>query len=82
MAEDIYGPSVLYLQGNKFCHKLQHVYPIIVPNVPKGILDRYKNATLCYDLMHINSIGFLNTISRHILFSTGSMVKNRNVKII
>ena len=58
MAEDIYGPSVPHLQGKTVLHKVQHVEPIIVPNFPKGTLDRYKNATLCCDLMHINGIGF------------------------
>ena len=32
--------------------------------------------------MHINGIGLLNTILRHILFATGSMIKNRKVKKI
>ena len=32
--------------------------------------------------MHINDIGFLNTISRHIMFATGSMIKNRKINNI
>ena len=32
--------------------------------------------------MHINGIGFLITISRHIMFATGSMIKNRKVEHI
>ena len=32
--------------------------------------------------MHINGIGFLNTISRHIMFATVSMIKNRKVEHI
>ena len=32
--------------------------------------------------MHINGIGFINTISRHILFATESMIKNIKVKNI
>ena len=32
--------------------------------------------------MHINGIGFLNNISRHIMFATGSMIKNRKVEHI
>ena len=46
MSEDIYVPSVPHLQGKKVRHKVQHVYPTIVPNFPKGNLDRQKNATL------------------------------------
>ena len=32
--------------------------------------------------MHINVIGLLNTISRHIIFATGSMIKNRKIENI
>ena len=32
--------------------------------------------------MHINGIGFFNTISRHIMFAPGSMIKNRKVEHI
>ena len=32
--------------------------------------------------MHINGISFLNTISRHIMFATGSMIKNRKIENI
>ena len=71
-----------HLQGKKVHHKIHNVEPIIVPNPPKGILDRYNKVTLrCY-LMHINGIGFLKTIYRHIIFDTGRMIKNRKVKNI
>ena len=56
--------------------------PIIVKNLPKGILYRYNNITLFCDLMHINGIGLMDTISQHILFATGIMIKNRKVSNI
>ena len=80
MAEDVCGPSVPHLQGKTFHYKIQNVEPIILTNTPQGILDIYKNVPLCYDLMHINDIGFLNTISQHIMFSIVSMIKNRKLK--
>ena len=79
MAEDIYWPSVPHFQGKTLRHKIQHVEPIIVPNVPKVILDKYMKVNLCYDLMHINVIGFLNTIPQNDIFVTGSMIKNQKV---
>ena len=82
MSDEIYGPSVPHLQGKNVHYKVQNMELIIVPNTPKGILDRYNNVTLCYDLMNINGIGFLNTIPRQILFSTVSMIKNWKVKNI
>ena len=63
MDEDIYGPSVTHLQVKTVSHKAHNFDPIIIPKFLKSILDRYKKVTLCCDLMHINGIGFLNTIS-------------------
>ena len=63
MVEHIYEPNVSYLQGKTVHHKLQHVDPVVVMEVPKGILDRYTNVTLCLNLMYINGFGFLSTIS-------------------
>ena len=63
MSEDIYGSNVPQLQYKTVLHKVQHVEPIMVPNIIKGILDRYNKVTLCCELMHINVIGFLNNIS-------------------
>ena len=80
MAEDIYGPSVPNLQGKTFRHNIQHVIPIIIPNIPNRILDKYKKVILCYDLMYINGIDFLSNISRHIMFATGSMIKYWKIK--
>ena len=53
--------------------------PVKITNVPKTILDNYKEFNICCDLMHINGIGFLKAISQHIMFATESMIKNRKV---
>ena len=82
MAEDIYGHSVPNLKGKTVQIKIQHFEPVKITSVPKTILDKYKEVTICCDLMHINGIDFLNTISRHIMFATGSMIKNRKVEHI
>ena len=75
MAEDIKGPSVPYLQGKPVLQKVHNVEPVIVLNGTEGNRDRYNSITLFCDLMHINSIGFPNTIYQKILFTKGSMVK-------
>ena len=79
MAEDIYGPSIPQLKGKKVRRNIQHVEPVKITRVPKTILDKYKEVTICCDLMHINGIGFLNTISWHIMFATGSMIKTEKL---
>ena len=40
---------------------------------------RSSQATM---LMHINGIGFLDTISRHIMFSTEIMIKNQKLRTL
>ena len=82
MVEDIYGPSIPHLKSKTVRRKVQHVDPAKITSVPKTILDKYKEVTICCDLMHTNVIDFLNTISRHIMFATGSMIKNRKVEHI
>ena len=82
MDEDIYGPSVPHSQGKTVWHKIPYVEPVMVTSVPKEVLEKHKKITLCFNLIHINNIGFLNTISLHIMFATGSMIKNRKTKNI
>ena len=53
MAEDIYGPSIPHLKGK----------PVKITSVPKTIIFKYEEVTIYCDLVHINEIVFLNTIS-------------------
>ena len=82
MDEDIYGPSIPHLKDKTVRRKVQHVEPVKITSAPKTILDKYKWVTIFCDLMHINRISFLNIISRHIMFATRSMIKNRKVEHI
>ena len=56
--------------------------PVKITSVPKTILDKYKEVTILCDLMHINGVGFLNTILCHIMFSIVSMINNRKIENI
>ena len=82
MAEDIYGPSIPHLKVKTVRRKIQHVEPVKIASVPQTILDNYKEVTILCDPMYINGSGLLNTISWHIMFATGSMIKNRKVEHI
>ena len=82
MAEDIYGPIISHIKGKTVRRKIQHVEPVNITSVPKNILDKYKEVTIFCDFMHINVIGFLDTISQHIMFAIGSMIKNRKIENI
>ena len=38
--------------------------------IPKSILESNKNITLSIDIMYVNKIPFVTTISRHVEFTT------------
>ena len=56
--------------------------PVKIKIVPQTIIYNYKEVTICCELMYINGLDFLNTISRHIMFDTGSMIKDPKTKNI
>ena len=82
MAEDIYVPSIPHPKGKTVRHKIQHAELVKITIFPKTIIDKYKEVAICCDLIHINGIGFLNTISRNIMFSAGSLIKKRKIENI
>ena len=55
--------------------KTPHIRGEILP-LPTTILERYKNTTLAGDIMFINVIRFINTISRHVNFMTAEHIAN------
>jgi hypothetical protein len=44
--------------------------------VPQEILSLYRKVTLCVDIMYVNKIAFLVTISCHLKFATIEMIAN------
>ena len=80
MDDYIYGPSIPHLKVKTVCCKIQHVEHVDITSVPKTILGKYEEVTIFCDLIHINGIVFLSTISRHIMFSIGSIIKNRKIE--
>ena len=58
-----------------------HVKCELMP-VPKDILSLYRAVTMCIDIMFINKLPFLVTVSRHIKFTTIKMLTNRQEQAI
>jgi hypothetical protein len=74
--EAIFGPKVNSLKGNKtLCHGELHVESDLSP-IPHDILSLYCKVTLCVDIMYVNKIPFLLTISRNIKFATIKLLAN------
>ena len=49
---------------------------------PKTILERYKSVALAGDIMFINSIYFISTISRHVNFMTAEHIANAEASML
>jgi Reverse transcriptase (RNA-dependent DNA polymerase)/Zinc knuckle len=75
VAEDIFGTDIGILKG-----KTTRTSGIAVggkPNtLPNTILDHYRDITLAVDVMFVNKISFLVTVSRNIKFATVEMITN------
>jgi hypothetical protein len=61
-AEHIFGPDVGSLMGKTVRRKPHLAKPVIEP-LPPQVMSRYHNVTLAADVMHVNGIPMLVTIS-------------------
>jgi hypothetical protein len=80
-AEDIFGPNLGSIKGKTVRQTGDRVRPEY-EKVPEEIMKQYQDVTLCVDLMFINKIPFLVTISRHLKFGTIEAVKSRRHKVL
>jgi len=50
--------------------------------VPEDILQRYRDVVVAIDIMAINEIPFMVSISRHIHFGTAELIRNKTKKTL
>ena len=81
VATDIFGKNLGSLKGKTVHRPNAHVQTGIAP-VPHEILSRHQNVTLAIDIMFVNKIPFLITVSRNIKFVTIEDLPNRKVTTI
>ena len=75
-AEDIFGANLGSLKGKTTRRSGDHV-PAELTSIPSDILSKYHQVVIGIDIMYVNKIPFLVTISRHIKFGTVEVLKNR-----
>jgi uncharacterized protein YbaR (Trm112 family) len=61
-ANDIFGPNLGSLKGKTVCRSERHVRAVR-DEIPRYVMEQYRDVTLCTDIMFVNSIPFLMTIS-------------------
>jgi len=76
-AEDIFGPNLESVKGKTTRRPTEHVN-LTWTKVPSDILEKYGDVTIAIDIMAINKIPFVITVSRNIHFGTAELISNKS----
>jgi hypothetical protein len=76
-AHAIFGRDIGSIKGKTTRRKLKGILGSVANNLPKEIMETYRNVTLCNDIMFVNKIPFFLSISRNIRFITDEVLDNR-----
>ena len=74
-AEQIFGPDIGSLKG-KTTRRNPPIVDSPITSVLANILERYCDVTLCVDIMYVNRVAMLVSISRNIKFGTIEAIPN------
>jgi hypothetical protein len=76
-AHAIFGRDIGSIKGKTTRRKLKGILGSVANNLPKEIIETYRDVTLCIDIMFVNKIPFFLSISRKIRFITVEVLNNR-----
>ncbi len=81
-AEAIYGQDVGSIKGKTVRRSPNAVAPKDRVQLPPSSMERYKDVTIAVDIMYINGLAFLTSISRDLKFGTIECIANRKTATI
>jgi hypothetical protein len=81
-AEHIFGPDIGSLKGKTVRQASDQVQSGGLVPIPAKIMEHYRKVILCVDVMKVNKIPFLVTISRALKFGTTAWLKNAKITTI
>ena len=81
-AEDILGPNLGSLKGKTTRKTPGRLTINTLDDLPDGMLEEHGNVSLTVDIMYINKIPFIVTLSRAIHFGTIEMIKDERKSTI
>jgi hypothetical protein len=81
MAYDMLGRSKYGVQGKTVRRQPGAVIPESMP-IPTTILNYYKDVSISVDVMHVNKVPFLVSISEHIHYGTISALDSMKIPIL
>ena len=80
-AEYILGPDIGSLKG-KTTRRSPPIVDSPVTAVPADVLQEYRKVTLCVDIMYVNRVAMLVSISRKIRFGTLEVIPNNKSTLL
>jgi hypothetical protein len=78
VSEDIFGPDVGNLKGKTVCKPVPYAQTKLT-DIPKEIMQMYRDVTVACDIMFVNRIPFFITTSHHLHFNTAEMVVDQKM---
>ena len=77
IAEHIFGPDVGALKGKTTRRQPLGVGLYNHTPIPSTVVDQYQDVILAVDILYVNKLPFIATISRHIRFGTVEFLRNQ-----